>query len=680
MKNPFYYLLMLPLLCLLASCGDNEPNPDNPEVAVPDPEGTISVKMRYDHETSINGHIEIDDSYNFVADYGSVSFVSIGPCKGLGNVTRIPKSGWASKVAVTTGCGYLAYVSGSNSFYRLYVEGPMTDAVGGILGYTVKYQTPFYGPDEDLILETTSVSFGNDGGYTSVKVMNENVIAFSVESSAPWIHAKPASTGSSFLFDEVFIRVDPAERESSEGLVTVKYGNGKSAVIKVTRSGRPFVDIVGNSYHSFTPEGGEFSVALRSNLKLSQLKAEIDQEAAKWLTATFEVAQKKSLSRLKYIGKLPAEEVLRTENESETKDYTLILKATLNIDQYRSTTITIGGDDALSTPFSVYQEASSFSLYKTDISLKQGASSQDVGISSRGIDLSKLSVSAKDDWCRGTIDPDAKLLKIEVDANLMENDRQTLVSILAETGETLAELEVKQSGRNITFGTEKVYFDRKTGTQTIDITLPDDVDQSQINCSADWLTATISADRSKLILRTTEAQDNRIANITVSGFTPKLEVHQSKYATGDTYSENGAEGTVFQVENGVGKIYKYLPGEYAWSVEIVFLGATDVDDGQKNMEFVKAQPNWQSLYPAFAAVESLNVDGVSGWYLPAENECLYIFSNGFLELGNNIVHTSTETDNGRNMGISLDNRGKPWSTYTSKSYGGRVVAFRQFEY
>lgn len=678
MKNPIYYLLMLPLLCLLASCGDDEPNPDNPEVAIPDPEGTITVKMRYDHETSINGHIEIDDSYNFVG-YGSVSFVSIGPCKGLGNVTCIPKSGWANKVAVTTGCGYIAYVSGSNSFYRLYVEGPMTDAVGGILGYTVKYQTPFYGPDEDLILETTSVSFGNDGGYTSVKVINENVIAFSVESSDPWIHAEPASTGNSFLFDEVFIRVDPAERESSEGFVTVKYGNGKSAVIKVTRSGRPFVDIVGNTYHSFTPEGGEFSVAIRSNLNLSQLKAEIDQEAAEWLTATFEVAQKKSLSRLKYIGKLPAEEVLRTANESETKDYTLILKAALNIVDYRSTTITISGENAWSTPFRVYQEAGSFSLYKTDISVNMGASSQDVGISSSNIDLSKLSVSAKDDWCKGTIDPDAKLLKIEVDANLMENDRQTLVNILAETGETLAVLEVKQSGRIVKFGTEKVYFDRKAGTQTIDIMLPDDVDQSQINSSADWLTATISADRSKLFLRTTEALADRIANITVSGFTPKLEVHQSKYANGDTYSENGAEGTVFQVENGVGKIYKTLSGYYKWSVENIFLGATDENDGQKNMEIVKAQPNWQSLYPAFYAVESLNVNGTSGWYLPAQNECFYIFKNGFPELGYKRVHTSTERDYNSNMVIIHEN-GIPSISYVPKSLEAIVVAIRQFKY
>ena len=31
MKKLLFYLLMLPLLCVLAACGEDEPNPDNPE-------------------------------------------------------------------------------------------------------------------------------------------------------------------------------------------------------------------------------------------------------------------------------------------------------------------------------------------------------------------------------------------------------------------------------------------------------------------------------------------------------------------------------------------------------------------------------------------------------------------------------------------------------------------------
>ncbi|GEM_PF-6449203 len=46
MKQLFCYLLMLPLLCALAACGEDEPNPDNPEETVPDPAGTIFPPVR----------------------------------------------------------------------------------------------------------------------------------------------------------------------------------------------------------------------------------------------------------------------------------------------------------------------------------------------------------------------------------------------------------------------------------------------------------------------------------------------------------------------------------------------------------------------------------------------------------------------------------------------------------
>ena len=38
------------------------------------------------------------------------------------------------------------------------------------------------------------------------------------------------------------------------------------------------------------------------------------------------------------------------------------------------------------------------------------------------------------------------------------------------------------------------------------------------------------------------------------------------------------------------------------------------------MAAVMAIPGWKELYPAFAAVEALNVDGAIGWYLPAVDE------------------------------------------------------------
>ena len=57
MKKLLFYLLMLPLLCVLAACGEDEPNPDNPEETVPDPAGTNSPPVRRACTTDRGGRL-----------------------------------------------------------------------------------------------------------------------------------------------------------------------------------------------------------------------------------------------------------------------------------------------------------------------------------------------------------------------------------------------------------------------------------------------------------------------------------------------------------------------------------------------------------------------------------------------------------------------------------------------
>ncbi len=751
MKKLFYYLLMLPLLCALAACGEDEPNPDNPEETVPDPAGTITLKMRYDGETSIDGYIKIDDSYNFSGG----QFVSVGQCKGLGNVTRIPKTGWASSVAVTPGCGYVAYVRSLKSFYRLYVVGTMTGTSGGIIGYEVKYQSPFYGPDEELKLEKTSLSFGKDGGSESVKVLNDNVIAFSVESSVPWIYAIPASsTGTPFLNDAIYISVEPAEREASEGIVRVMYGKNKSVDIEVMRTARQFVDL-GRDAYSFSPEGGDVSVPVQSNLELAKLKVNLVPIDAKWLVARLETAPKTSLSRLKYIGGQPAEEVLKTAVESKVKNYSLRLKASPNIGgEHRSASIVVEGEGASiqSRLLAVDQYSGTISFVSSEISVGPGAVTQEVGIRANRVDLSKLTVSVKDKWCRAILDAQASALKIEVEDNDSQSDRQTLVSLLNSAGESVADLKVGQrlidlEKNELSFGfregeekvgiiakndisgfivssTEKwckpqldkssksvvvkveqnagaeirsaivsvlspkkeelgkisvsqgfpdvlveksvVHCDRQGGIYHLDVSLPAEITQRDISCSADWITVTLGGDRKKLILRVAESAEDRTATISFAGRVC-VEIRQSKYAVGDTYRENGIEGQVFYLSDGVGKIYRKVADALEWSLESVAIGADSPDDSRKNMEVVKAQPNWQAQYPAFAAVEALNVGGVSGWYLPARDELSGLSAD--YSFWTSLEWSASEA---WLSGIRVD--------IVYKNSKNAVVAIRQFEY
>lgn len=90
-----FYCLMLPIVALaMAACGDDEEpggqEGTDPNKIVPDPEGTITLAMRYDGETTLEAVIAIDNSYNFTSSgYYLCNFVSLGKVKGLGNVTRI---------------------------------------------------------------------------------------------------------------------------------------------------------------------------------------------------------------------------------------------------------------------------------------------------------------------------------------------------------------------------------------------------------------------------------------------------------------------------------------------------------------------------------------------------------------------------------------------------------------
>ena len=124
-----------------------------------------------------------------------------------------------------------------------------------------------------------------------------------------------------------------------------------------------------------------------------------------------------------------------------------------------------------------------------------------------------------------------------------------------------------------------------------------------------------------MTIRTTATDVDRQATISFVGFPETITVYQSKYAVGDEYDENGVKGTVARMTvDGVRYVFKDLETTAQWSTETVLIGADDRDDGRNNMAVVKSIANWKELYPAFALVDALNVDGVTGWYLPAVYE------------------------------------------------------------
>ncbi len=109
----------------------------------------------------------------------------------------------------------------------------------------------------------------------------------------------------------------------------------------------------------------------------------------------------------------------------------------------------------------------------------------------------------------------------------------------------------------------------------------------------------------------------------VCRFGDQIGTTQGPYAVGDYYCENGKQGVVFEVSaDGMhGKIVylkKIFDNDY-WlrpKSKMKFVGATNEDDGEMNMQIIQGVEGWRTSYPLFAACGALG----SGWYLPAINE------------------------------------------------------------
>ena len=191
-KNFLLSLLTIMMAAMLSvsitSCGGDDspvstpptPNDGNEQTNVvsnQDPEGTVVVNMNNGSsdnwiEIGLEGQIHIDAANNFAGYNSYVDFASVGVISGLSKITSIPTSGWAKSAAVVPGTGYVARSQIRSSYYdsyervvkyysfykyvRLYVVEHTVNTAGGIMGATVKYQSPF---DLPIVLSTNSVTF-----------------------------------------------------------------------------------------------------------------------------------------------------------------------------------------------------------------------------------------------------------------------------------------------------------------------------------------------------------------------------------------------------------------------------------------------------------------------------------------------------------------------------------------
>lgn len=530
---------MLACTALFYSCGtDDEISGDgsvDPDKEIPDPTGTIQIAMR----NSNNGKTELGsglyiDNENFAGGY----FVSLGPVRGLGNVAHIPTTGWGKQVSVIPGHGYVAYDYWQKEFYRIYVIKDLVGVSGGIIGSEIKYQAPFKGNDEKIMLDSTDLTFPFTGGQKDIVFKNSGVILFDVETDVPnWCTVQKTSTyDDSFLTNGVRIVVKAgSSTEAEHGTITLTTLYGKETVINITRSGiEPFVSFGDLEERELSAAAQTDQIEFVGNVSLDDL---IVSSSASWCRVQLEENTKK------------------IQGKATEKD---------DLEQYATNSYT---------------------------------------------------------------------LKIDCDENQTSQSRNTVISVQSKDGKINASFNLIQKGATFEVKIDKIGFDKNSNYRTI--TINTTFANWEAESSADW--CTFSKNGNQITIRATAANTDRTAIISFKGFDTKITVHQSKYAVNDAFKENGIEGIVGYIGDDSRLVYKELEGSVAWSSENVETGANSLSDGEYNMNVIKKIPFWQDSYPAFLLCEQLNVNGISGWYLPAKDELIKLKLSGY-------YYSSTEHD------------------------------------
>lgn len=667
------------------SCGSDEPDPNNgtvvkPTTDVPDPTGTIQLSMRNDDDTSLDG-LYISEDNNFHGDW---RIASAGQVKGLGNVSSIPLSGWAGKMSVTPGTGYICYNKYSGEFMRLFVtEYTLAAGTEGIIGAKVKYQKPFKGLDEAITPDMTQVTLDPAGAMQQVTFKNSTFIPFDVTSSEAWCQVKKASTRSeSFLTDAIVIQCEPTYSSSAKTtVVKVKNLFGTTTEIKVSLPGRgEFIDISKTEYtFGCSEQNQSASTGIFTNVEPKDIKITASES---WLSGAITDNEYQATRKVRWIEDQPLSRAL-LENP---------VNKTLKIDcepymgrDPRKATLTLSYGKVSQT-INVTQTGTDFAMSKNTVEF--GASdnlTQQVSFTCQdGFDATKLYAKAQDGstWCSVSSVKNyyERVLSFTALANPYPNSRSAKFDIYYKSGTSeglkLTTISVSQKGRE--FKDEKIYFQRTASNYTLIWPVPEG---EKVYSSEDWCTASKSGDN--LIIRATATTNNRSAVITFSYCNAKIYISQSKYAVDDEYSESGVTGKIVLMEAGEGKIAKLLDGNRAWSTEKVEnSGARSETDGESNTKAIMAIPGWQDLYPAFALVNTLNSDGITGWYLPASQEATHASITAKLKL-TSLLPNSTSSYPWTSTEFSSY---KAYCFYGSKTYNyykdekHAVVAVHKFSY
>lgn len=560
MKRFLHYLTFMSVCALmLSACSkDDEPGTNGPNMEGNDPEGTIVLEM---NNVSVNGATIGKGLYIDANNNFHCSegvITSYGAVDGLAYVTTIPTTGWVEELKVTPGNGYVYF--NENQYYRLYVVDFRYSLGNAIIGATVKYQPKFCGVDEPIQLAVDQLTFSHTG---TVDTPN------------------PDGTGT---VDYLLVPF------TNENIVTV------------------------------TPT--------------------VEPASAKWLTVSLCTTVSGYSDRSDFLSNALRIYVDPTD-QRENSTATIVLKT--GYDQITTLAVTRSGRDA-------FIEFDNGNFNKDGMfEVNNHGGSYRVAVNSN-VEFSHISYNKNpSNWCTVELLDNMSVVREQIrkiygtraDSNGIYGEgvhsyslsmtvdtnngasRNVDVALTSSTDMATGTLKVLQTGATIELADSaqsEIYLSRGNQTATVDLktSIQGDI---KVESNASWCTATCLGKTVRIDVEATTG--DRVATITFPGFDLKITVNQSKYQVGDEYSENGVVGIVSYMEGKERYVRSESLGYAVWSTEYFDFGSSlSETNGQRNMEIISAIGSWREKYPAFALVADLNVNGVSGWYLPSVGEAV----------------------------------------------------------
>lgn len=241
-------------LVLLFSLGCSKDNTE--PSSLQDPEGTVMVDMISSDE-KIEGII-----YNDGGNFKGALFLPLGSIHGLSEIESIPRSGWVAQSAIIEGHGYLAWKYGQ--YYRIYVLKKDGTQV------LVKYQSPFYGSEKQILTEKINITFGNNQESEKLTFKNSNLFPFTVVSSKNWCRVGVSSSNENTPYDAISISVeDNPTPEKRECVVAIKNNNGELKDLNIVQEGTDSWVLVEKSQVEVESNAGTSQIHISSNTEWS---------------------------------------------------------------------------------------------------------------------------------------------------------------------------------------------------------------------------------------------------------------------------------------------------------------------------------------------------------------------------------------------------------------------------